>query len=395
MKTLPDRPDMDQLRQQAKDLLAGLRHTDPTTTLARAQAALAGQYGFDSWTSLKAEVDRRAGHGIEVDAAIARELAARFDLGEVTRPMTSLAPPDDTGRRHTLVTDRGRFEARTLDTWWPIVDAAATLRVQLAAAAAGVLLPTPVLGVGGGLVEEVGGHRWWVHEHIPSGPPLSAPVSPAVARQAGEALAAIHGLGLAVDRVSPWSAGRLDATPWADVAAAARAHRASWADALAEAVPLLAHLEALGSDVAPEPPVLSHNGLGPGQCRLRADGRLVVAAWEHAGGQPPSWELADALANWAVEPRGAANDAAARALAGGYRERAGGLPELDLAAFRGHATGLLNYLGGLVGMVLADEATPGSDVDRSVAHLLAHLPTTATYGRLLAAIAPEMRPAAV
>ncbi|MEU2199580.1 phosphotransferase [Isoptericola sp. NPDC019482] len=386
MKTLPDRPDMGQLRRQAKELLAGLRSADPTTTLARAQTALADRYGFGSWTELKAEVDRRSGPGAEVDPGTARELATRFGLGELVGPMTSLAPPDETGRRFAVATERGRYEARTLDTWWPIVEVDAVARIQRAAGAAGVILPTPVPGVGGGLVEEVGGHRWWVHEHVPAGPPLVAPVSAGVAAQVGDVLAALHGLALPVDRVSPWHAGRLRPTPWKDVLAAARDDGASWTTALGDAAPALAELEALGSAAVPERPVLSHNTLGPGQCRLRADGRLVVAAWEHAGGQPPSWELADALVSWAVDPGGAVNDAAAAALTEGYRARAGGLPALDLAAFRGSATGLLNYLDGLAGEVLAGHAGPGSDVDRSVAHLLTHLPTPRTYERLLDAV---------
>jgi hypothetical protein len=58
VKTLPDSPSLDHLRNQAKDLLAGLRDSDPGATLAHAQASLAEQYGFRSWTDLKAEVDR-------------------------------------------------------------------------------------------------------------------------------------------------------------------------------------------------------------------------------------------------------------------------------------------------------------------------------------------------
>jgi hypothetical protein len=61
MKMLPDNPNLDHLRRQAKDLLAGLRDSDPHASLADAQASLAEQYGFRTWTDLKAEVDRRQG----------------------------------------------------------------------------------------------------------------------------------------------------------------------------------------------------------------------------------------------------------------------------------------------------------------------------------------------
>ena len=70
MSGLPDRPDLDQLRRQARELLraavdgephaAGrLRAVSPRVTLSAAQLALAREYGFQSWTALKAEVARR------------------------------------------------------------------------------------------------------------------------------------------------------------------------------------------------------------------------------------------------------------------------------------------------------------------------------------------------
>ncbi len=53
MKTLPDAPNMDHLRQQAKDMLLRLRSTRPGATLSEAQAAIAHQHGFHTWTALK------------------------------------------------------------------------------------------------------------------------------------------------------------------------------------------------------------------------------------------------------------------------------------------------------------------------------------------------------
>ncbi|GAB1512375.1 hypothetical protein JCM33774_44170 [Actinophytocola sp. KF-1] len=122
MKTLPDNPDLGHLKQQAKDLLAGLRDSDPATSLATAQKALAAQYGFRTWTDLKAEVDRTGGRAAIAGPALAQAIADRYDLGAVTGPMRSLARPDESGRAWSLETDRGRWVARTMDTWWPIVD---------------------------------------------------------------------------------------------------------------------------------------------------------------------------------------------------------------------------------------------------------------------------------
>ena len=69
VRTLPPRPDLDQLRRQAKDLhraaadgdpeaLARLAAVSTQTSLSVAYLALAREYGFPSWPRLKAEVDR-------------------------------------------------------------------------------------------------------------------------------------------------------------------------------------------------------------------------------------------------------------------------------------------------------------------------------------------------
>jgi ankyrin repeat protein len=70
MADLPARPDLDQLRHQAKDLLAAAKNGDTDAAeriravserlvLASAQLAVVREYGFASWTKLKAEVERR------------------------------------------------------------------------------------------------------------------------------------------------------------------------------------------------------------------------------------------------------------------------------------------------------------------------------------------------
>jgi hypothetical protein len=71
MGDLPARPDLEQLRHQAKDLLhaakggdqealARIRAVSERVTLASAQLAVARDYGFASWTRLKREVERRS-----------------------------------------------------------------------------------------------------------------------------------------------------------------------------------------------------------------------------------------------------------------------------------------------------------------------------------------------
>lgn len=52
-RDLPDRPNLDHLKKQAKALLRKLREHDAAATLADAQHALAREYGFASWPKLK------------------------------------------------------------------------------------------------------------------------------------------------------------------------------------------------------------------------------------------------------------------------------------------------------------------------------------------------------
>ena len=70
MPQLPDRPDLDQLRRQARELhraaaqgdapaLERVHAVSPRVTLSAAQLALARDNGFPSWNRLRAEVQRR------------------------------------------------------------------------------------------------------------------------------------------------------------------------------------------------------------------------------------------------------------------------------------------------------------------------------------------------
>jgi hypothetical protein len=389
MRTLPDSPNLDHLRHQAKDLLAGLRGSNPSATLADAQALLAEQYGFRSWTDLKAEVDRRQGRADVADPALAQAIADRFDLGEVTEPMRSVARSDEVGRPWSLRTTRGRWWVRSLENWWPIVDVETEVGLQTAAAGAGILLPAPVRSRTGAIVEEVGEQRWRVNEWRHSGPPLTAPASAETTRSVGAILATLHGLAMPVDRISPWIRRRLFTDSWADLAERARRAGAGWAGDLATAVPTLVDLERIGTDSEDPTPVLSHTALGPSQVRRGAGGRLTVTGWEHAGGVPPAWELADALMHWAIDPDGQVNVPAARGLVEGYARTASSMPTVDLAAFRGAVTSLANYVHGQVELALT--ATDPDDrrfQERSVRHLLAHLPTLSTLERLSVTVAP-------
>jgi Ser/Thr protein kinase RdoA (MazF antagonist) len=384
MKTLPENPSLDHLRKQAKDLLAGLRDSNPRASLAEAQSSLAEQYGFRSWTDLKAEVDRQQGRAEVAVPALAQQIAWRFGLGDVTGPMRSISRPDEIGRLWVVQTARGDWAPRTVDDVFPVTDGEDNARFQEAAARAGVTLPAPVRSRTGAVVETIEGHQWRVYEWLHSAPPLAAPVSAAIAGAVGGTLAGIHALRLPVAGICPWNSMRFTTLSWPDFADLAAARGAGWAPLLAAAVPTLTGLEALGEAARTSDPVLCHNNLNPGNARLGPRGRLIVTGWEHASGLPPEWELSAALASWTVNPNGGISAAGARALLEGYRERAGSLPELSLDTFRGAATGLQNYVAGQIGRALEAAGTDESEyADRSLRHLLTHLPSAETYESVL------------
>ncbi|MGH3231549.1 MAG: hypothetical protein ACRDOA_23710, partial [Streptosporangiaceae bacterium] len=95
MTDLPARPDLDQLRHQARDLLRNVSAGDRTATgriravseqmtLAAAQLAVAREYGFASWPRLKAAVEARtADLAQKVDAFL--EASMRDWTGRVAR----------------------------------------------------------------------------------------------------------------------------------------------------------------------------------------------------------------------------------------------------------------------------------------------------------------------
>jgi len=78
--SLPDAPNLDWLRKQAKRRLDELRKANPAAKLTDAQFGLAKQYGFSSWRALKAHVDALTLDGQLFDAAKNGDLATLAEL---------------------------------------------------------------------------------------------------------------------------------------------------------------------------------------------------------------------------------------------------------------------------------------------------------------------------
>ena len=60
---LPDNPNLEWLRKQAKTRLAELRRVNPGARLAEAQFEIAKRYGFSSWRAVKEHLDSRTLEG--------------------------------------------------------------------------------------------------------------------------------------------------------------------------------------------------------------------------------------------------------------------------------------------------------------------------------------------
>lgn len=119
--TLPDNPNLEQLREQAKERLELIRVDAPEAQLSDAQLALARDYGFLSWRALKAEVDRLGGvaNGLVGDYAQQRASNAVFTitakgqrlfLGHAKHGIIELIPQPDGAFAIPGLTLRYRFE---------------------------------------------------------------------------------------------------------------------------------------------------------------------------------------------------------------------------------------------------------------------------------------------
>jgi ankyrin repeat protein len=78
--SLPENPNLDWLRKQARYRLEQLRKTKPEAKLAEAQFEIAKQYGFSSWRALKAHLDSLTIDGKLVDAARTGDIATLNSL---------------------------------------------------------------------------------------------------------------------------------------------------------------------------------------------------------------------------------------------------------------------------------------------------------------------------
>jgi len=161
MPELSDRPDLDQLRRQARELLraadngepsgvARLRAVSDRVTLSAAQLAVAREYGYRSWAALKAEVERRpAGQPFFVTLVSEDSGAGRAAAGASVRDARTGAVTDrikpPAGESFMRVTSNGQGAFfLTASVNWTVGASPLVYRLQVdAGGRAGQLAPVP------------------------------------------------------------------------------------------------------------------------------------------------------------------------------------------------------------------------------------------------------------
>ena len=389
MKTLPDSPSIDHLRQQAKDVLVQLRAARPEATLHDAQAVVAEQYGYRTRPDLKAEVDRRSANGPVADARAGAAVAEAFDLGTPSAPMTGLGR-QWAGQAWALTTERGRWVVRELFPWFD--EGAVELEALLAesAAAAGVLTIRPVRAPSGAVVVPVGESRWRVYTLPTVGPEPPLPADPRHAEAAGRIVGTVHALRLPPPGpVSCWLAGVRPESQWRHLHEAADAAGKPWADRLAEVIPVI--LEANGiverADPAGDAVLSGCHYATNAFCQAGPDD-LAVMTWEHAGAIPPRWDFGALLASWSAGAEGRVNGPAAKAVLAGYASRYDVPDPLDVGIFSSAVCAEWSWLSSRIRLALTELDPETRELaDRAVPWLLKDPPSRGRYEEVLAALA--------
>ncbi len=386
MRTLPQAPNLDYLKQQAKDLLAALREIQSDASLSDAQRTLAQQYGFHAWTDLKAEVERLRAESQLFDADIAAGIAKAFDLGEITAPAVQGAT-DVMGPWLRLETEKGTWSVHAVMSGFEDEQAEEAVRLMDAAREAGITVPRAMRNTAGGLLEEVGEHRWRVDQWLELGPTIASPVSSANAFKAGQLLATLHGLDLEHSKqMHPWLAAEpRSSEEWNRILSVVEKAEVSWTRALADALPAILDIGSAAVEAPVDGLVLTHTDFQPSSTHLGRDGALVPTGWEFAGAITPSWHIGLVLDSWCAMPNTEINEVTAKAILHGYASIAGSLPHLDVSIFSPVIVAWLNWLVSRMSIALNGEGEDRERATRELTHMLAFPKKRTTLERLLRA----------
>jgi aminoglycoside phosphotransferase (APT) family kinase protein len=288
------------------------------------------------------------------------ELAERFGLGPVLGAAAFVAR-GAMGEVWRLETTRGAWAVKWQFPYRPVQPRPADVGVQLAAAAAGIPLPAPVLTPAGEAVARIGDHHVRVYEWADLARPAVPPVGDRTAAEAGRLLGVLHSLALQpTEPDDPWYS---EVPPLADFAALAddaAAAGMAWAGQLTGAQERIAGLSARASvPRRPNRRIVCHRDFNPDNVVPASSGdHLVVLDWENAGPLDPGCELGYALFAWSAG-HGQIGTAAATALLDSYAAALGADPELGPGMFATAIAAHLNFLFVMADQAIADPAQRG------------------------------------
>jgi hypothetical protein len=337
------------------------------------------------WSELRSEAARRAADAPTAPDGLADALAVAFGLGTVA---AAPAPVSFTpmGRCWSITTDRGRWLAATVYAW--ITPAQAEIGAQLrdAAAAAGIMAPTPVRSPEGRLVKTVHSQPWRVHEWIEVGPAPVAPTPATVALRVGAIYGTLHTLAIPSSvPINRYVTSRRPDTEWEKLLDRARAAHRPWAAQLSDALPQLFDLQTVQADIDLDEVILCNCNLIPENVRTGHNDELVVTEWAFAGSLTPRLELGSALMHWVARPF--VNHSTVTAFREGYLEAAGHWPRLELASFAVAVTSWLNWTYNTICEAIdPSDSDHAAFADRETVDLLNRPMTRSSLQELLAAV---------
>jgi hypothetical protein len=112
-RVLPAHPNLDHLKNQAKDLLTELQRRSPEAKLADAQHAIAKDYGFASWPKLKTHVESLARRADRTEVLVAApSQGGSGGSGGIGAHVIDGPPPNYGFARYTLKARQALFFAR-------------------------------------------------------------------------------------------------------------------------------------------------------------------------------------------------------------------------------------------------------------------------------------------
>lgn len=259
----------------------------------------------------------------------------KFALGAPTAtPAVAAAGWGGRNRVWRVETDRGVFAMKdTIDELLPDQPDAA-LRIELAAHAAGVPCPRPVLSINGAVFENVGGRWYRCHEWIDGSAKENEDTTADDARRMGRVVAQLH---LLLIDAGPSQTAPFERSHWLDLAA--RSPDALWSVLVRDHVDAIVAADTLGAIFRYDEVVGSHCDLNAHNV-LFTDHGPVLIDWDAAGPTSPAYERASTAVLWAQRADGTHDLDVATAFLRSYRDHGGLVSQDDVESLRRWLTGL-------------------------------------------------------